>query len=252
MGFFKKRNKETASEAPASQEASPWDDMAAAANQQRAEQEQRKEMERQNSERQQRKIIAALLLGNGGVDPSPFMHHDVGVSEDMRDAYLDKVANNEIGDRQYRELLKGIGDPFLDAGNPSLQEKSERALSRVSSAYEHRILLLLPQMDRLSGGMLDMDHGTGSAKAQDIEAFYQKYPSPVDFERDSQSFLHEVGMKDRKDLQGYAAKMESLKKGLYGKKQEYWNQIKDLRDEATDYQLREQKRRERSGESGQY
>ncbi len=232
MGLLKRGNKEQRAESAPDSAASKWENLSKQIKFESAE-----DKKKTNAERQQRKIITALLLGNGGVDSEPFHHHDVEVSEEARDAYLDKVATREIGDKQYRELLNNVGDPYLDKDNPTVAEKGERAFSKFSSAYEHAILQAMTVEGRITKG----------TRPEDMKKFYDRYPTPMDFENVSNLFLRFISEKNQEELPEYTKKMESFKQKVYGKKQEYWTQIKNLRDEAMDMNLR----RERSAERNQ-
>ena len=252
MGFFKRKNKGESSSKSEQQETfsgdsqSQWEKMAQDAEKERTE--------RLNAERQQKKIIAALLLGNGGVDPSPFDPNKgpINISEDGRQAYLDKVVNREIGDDQYRELLGIVGDRRLDApvapGMDPFVVKAKRATDTFNSAYEWAILRGV-----MTGHTPSMEHGIAgsSSDIDNLANFYQHFKTPLDFEKASEAFLGKVRVEQGSEYANFQKKMESFKKKVYGKKQEYWDQIKALRDEATDFQLREQKYRERTGENGQ-
>lgn len=249
MGLFRNRNKGEAPSRSEQQEnydnsnssQSQWERMAQQAESERAK--------RLSSERQQRKIIAAILLGNGDIDQSAIDARDVNVNEDVRQAYLDKVVQGEIGDVQYRELLKHVGDPKLDAPvdsemNPTAV-KAMRATNTFDSAYEWAILRGV-----MSGQVPNMDNAI-SPSGSDIDrlmGFYRQYPTPLDFENNSNAFLSAVGASQRSEYASFQRKMESFKLKVYGKKQEYWEQIKELRHEATDFDYRRQKQQERMRE----
>ncbi len=253
MGFFRKKNKGESSSKSEQQEnigdssQSPWEKM--------AQEAERERMQRLKADRQQKEIIASLLLGNGGVDLSPFDPNrgQINMGEDARQDYLDKVVNREIGDDQYRQLLSNINDETLDApvvpGMDPLVVKAKRATDTFSSAYEWAILRGV-----MTGHIPNMEHGIAGSNS-DIDRlsnFYQHFQTPLDFERVSDAFMGKVRVEQGSEYANFQKKMESFKKKVYGRKQEYWDQIKALRDEATDFQLRDQKRRERSGENGQY
>jgi len=223
MGIFNRRGGEKASRNQESANGqSGWDNMDVPFQGGR-QAEQQKTAEELSAERQQRKILAAFALGeNGHVSNEPFKHHDVSVNEDTRDAVLEMMARGKIGKRQEDELINDIRSPLQQNGYDSVMQS-------LGTRQEKRILTSMSEtgFDRWQ-----------DASTNDLETFIKMYPSPRSFEEQSKRFLEMIHLNNSEEkYQQYVGAMESFKRKVYGKKQEYWEQVKALRLEADEKKL---------------
>ena len=179
------------------------------------------DMETLDAERQQRKIITAFLYGKNG--------HPNGINlnefeappmpKGGRDIFLDSLAKGYIPLESERELLSMIKDPVSRKGLEKVKEA-------IQSKHELRIL------GQMTHGELGFLH-FGNLNSQDLGLFLEKYPLPMDFEKVSAEFLSaiELGNGKEKRLE-YEQSMRDFKKKIYGKRQEYWERLKELHYEA--------------------
>lgn len=182
---------------------------------------QEADKETRNAERQQRKVIAAFLYGRNG--------HPDGIRLDEfeapslprggRDKFLDRLAKGQITPESEKEFLASIKDPVSRDGLEKVKES-------LQSRHELRIL------GQMTHGDLGFSHWN-ELSSQDLGIFLEKYPLPMDFEKASAWFLSAMesrnGVKKRLE---YEQSMRDFKSKVYGKRQEYWERLKELHDEA--------------------
>lgn len=172
-----------------------------------------------NLARQERKIIASFAYGQDGhPDLSYINYADVEVSQDMHDAVIDGIAQGVISRSQEREFLSDIRTPsdFADG--------AQKTMDRINSRQERRILA-----DMTGVGFYNWQN----TSANDIREFLRKYPTPIDFESMAENFLNDIerdnGIEKRRE---YERSMANFRMAIYGKREEYWQRIKALEDEA--------------------
>lgn len=176
---------------------------------------ERKTAEQLDAERQQRKIVAALMPGRGEVDVSVIGESDVALPNGAREAVLDMIASGEIGEKEERYFIGRIQDPVRRDG-------AESVFDELRSKHELRILGVMV------GGREGFDNwqnlGAGS-----VGGFVRRFPQPMDFEAVAEGFLDDIERNnDAEKRAEYERAMESFKLKLYGKKYEYWKQMKAL------------------------
>lgn len=175
---------------------------------------EKKSAEAENNERQKRKIIAVLLYGDKKYIEAP----DVTLNEGDEDKLLDEIGSGRIGAREERQLLTSIKDPISKHG-------AEKVYGGMSDDKHQRRIL-----SYMVGGRFDEWDKTG---APTLEAFRQKFPTPMDFEITSETFLNDIKRSNPDEkYQEYLKDMEAFKKNVYGKRLEYWERIKELNSAA--------------------
>ena len=219
MGIFNRRGGEKAGRnRESANDRTGWENMAAPAQDTAAE--QRRNAELQNAQRQQRKIVAMLAgsADGGEVDTRLIGQHDVDVDDGTREDVLDRMADGRITDQQKQQIVHDVQGPMNVKGGP------ERIMEGMTEKHERRIL------SSMSGRGFD---SWEYVDPSDIAEFRMHYPNPVDFERDSAAFLDMIESGNGKaKRQEYEQAMDSFKHRVYGKKQEYWDQIKALESES--------------------
>lgn len=177
--------------------------------------------ERENAEakRQQRKIMAALCQGGGQVNRGMIAMHDIELSQNAEDRVHEMIRSGEVGDREYAILLGSIKDPITRDGEGEV-------MRGMSDKHELRILGYMVK----GGDGFNHYDGMGT---KELAGFRAKYPLPMDFEEASKEFIDKIGAvnTDQKRRE-YEEAMQQFKLRVYGKRQEYWDQIKAIRDEA--------------------
>ncbi len=212
MKLFKRKNHEAVAENTVNNSQSNWDNMSSVSFNRNAG-EQVKSAELSSSERQQKKIIAAYALGSdyyGSVIRSD--GRDIG--DNVLNDGMNKLASGQISRNEKNNFLKRIKSPISD------ERDFDRVLDSVSTKHEKRILAAFS-----SAGFNNYDN----VSVSDIKTFRNEYPTPMDFEEASAAFLDNIekgnGPEERRE---YESAMESFKRKLYGKQNEYWNQMKEI------------------------
>ena len=174
-----------------------------------------------NADRRQRKIITALLYMENG-------HPNYGILKRFeappmprggRGIFLDRLTEGQITPENERELLNATESPVARDG-------VELVMDSLQSKHERRIL---GQITRGDEGF----HNWDSLGQDDLTSFLKKYPLPMDFENTSTELLSAIELKnDKKKRLEYEQAMRDFKKKIYGKRQEYWEQLKELHREA--------------------
>ena len=222
MGIFNRRGGEKADRA-AEQGAgkSNWDNMDAVPFSGGRNQEAAKSQEQLDAERQQRKIIAALYgARDGHVDTEAFKYHDVQLNDGVRSVVLDRISDGTITPDLEDDLIDGIRGPL------QYNHGSEKVMNDLNTRHEMRILT------SMAGAGFDKWQ---TANPHDLERFVALYPNPRSFEEQSAKFLDMIktANSDAK-YREYVAAMDNFKHKVYGKKQEYWDQIQELHVQASE------------------
>ena len=177
--------------------------------------------EQYNNARQQRKIIAVLGNRYGGDEVSDAYLNtpDVAVSEEERNRVLDELASGLITDTDKRNLLERITRPS------DLENGLRNVYLGLNSKHEKRILAEMTQAG--------FDNWQNVSES-DLSSFLRSYPTPMDFDNRANSFLDSIedgsGLQKRQE---YEQAMRAFYQKVYGKRDEYWQNIKSLEDEAT-------------------
>ena len=192
------------------------------------------EARRMDGLRQQRKAVKVLATGN--VD---FIgEHDVDIS-DVEKVQVSKQLHAGELDNEVTQLLQTIQSPFSNSENERI------ALYDGILAHED----LAEQLDGLLRGQ-NQDAVYMSkvhAPIQWFDAFVEKYPTPDKYEHSIQEIIqqHEKEIQlqptsDRSDMlkmdirfrKKELAQHQPVLGRIYGKRFDYWNQIKALRESA--------------------
>lgn len=165
---------------------------------------------RLNAARQQNKIVETMLTGDLNM-----LVGEVPEQQGRRDAYIDMIAEGQIDEAKERWLLNAIQDPIRRDG-PEVMFSTKV----VGDKHQMRILGAMT-----SAGF----NGYERTSAQSVQEFMSRYPLPMDFEEDSTAMLEDVREHNspEKYVQ-YQEAMERFKHSMYGKRQEYWDQMKIL------------------------
>lgn len=177
--------------------------------------------EQLNADRQQRKIIAAFLDEKNGQPNYGILNQFEAppMSKGGRDIFLDRLAKGQITPENEKELLNMIKSP-IDRDGVELVKNS------LQSKHELRILGQMTRGDEGFSNWYNLNQ-------DDLANFLAKYPLPMDFEDDSARLLSDIGSNNSREKRlEYEQAMRDFKKKIYGKRQEYWEQLKKLHHEA--------------------
>lgn len=172
------------------------------------------DVQARNAVRQQNKIVEAVLTGDVSLLAGEVPEH-LG----RRDTYIDMVAEGQIGAPQERWVLEAIKDPISRDG-------PEKVFTTKIVGDKHQM--------RILGAMTAAGFGGYErTSAQSVQEFMEKYPLPMDFEADSVAMLEDVQQHNSSEKYAqYQEAMKRFKRSVYGKRQEYWDQMKVLDAEA--------------------
>ncbi|MBR2544220.1 protein phosphatase 2C domain-containing protein [Candidatus Saccharibacteria bacterium] len=177
--------------------------------------------EQLNADRQQRKIITALLyMENGHPNYSILKRFEAPpMPRGGRDIFLDRLTEGQITPENERELLNAIESPVARDG-------VELVMNSLQSKHERRIL---GKMTRGDDGFSNWQ----SLGRDDLTSLLKKYPMPMDFENASTEFLSDIELSNNREKRlEYEQSMRDFKNKIYGRRQEYWEQLKELHSEA--------------------
>ena len=180
------------------------------------------ERKQANMERQKRKLIAYF----GGRGEEAFAHSDVEIS-DSEQALTYKKLNSPTYDRaKINRLLDNIAAPMDEAaGGPYAVD---RVAEKISHDSNMMLVLGRATIENYQGDFI------GESQCADLIGKIKQFcPSPADFEDrfsgQMQGFYEMYGA-DAYDA--FRTGVDSFMQTVYGKRNEYWQGIKQLRNEA--------------------
>jgi len=158
--------------------------------------------------------------------------------EEIKEHFLNRLTKGEITDEHFKKLIQEIETPF----------QNEKRLPRL---YENIILdrqikdiifEIILKDDMRKEKMKETQEKSPDVfdsliTQESIEFLFETYPNPIIFEEKLENYLslfwEEIEKKQSAGKkQDYQISLIKLKKIIYGKQQEYWNQIKLLKKEA--------------------
>lgn len=190
--------------------------------------------EQQKAERQQRKITAYLLYGKNGVYiETP----DVNLNSGDEDRLSERLSNGSITRADERDLLLDIHSPITEQGGAKvyLNIRGNTHYSRILGYYQR--------------GKDGFDHPQQNTPA-DFENFAKQFPTPIEFDEHIGTILEDIkSTQSLAKYKEYVRDIEAFKHEVYGKRQEYWEQINALEYKAEKWKA--QRESEKSAEKGE-
>ena len=169
------------------------------------------------NELQQNKIVAVLDSGDLELLDSKEAQVDSG----DRDLLLKKIAYGEIPQEKFRELIENRKLPVSYENANAVED----LFNRIESDKQMRAIVA--EFSYIKSSNRDL------VKKPDLVRFLRGHQDPSLFEPLAQKFLVQIealnGTKKRKE---YEEKMRALTSMVFGERQEYWDQIKLLKQEA--------------------
>ena len=175
--------------------------------------------EAMNRARQERKIIAVFGTRQGDfLDYSYINAHDVRIDDSMRDEVMRDLASGAITDADKKAFLHHIKLPTDREGGITA------TFQKLSSKHEKRILAEMTPV-----GFNNWRNASGV----DLLDFLRTYPTPMDFDAAASEFLDRIGrLNGQQKRQEYEQAMASFRQKVFDKREEYWQRIKALENEA--------------------
>ena len=221
MGIFR-RGGEAKKNNGINEQATGWENMGDPYGDARAKQEAIAQREEANRLRRERKLIAAFAYRQGEQSDTSFLNqYDVRISNEMRNAVVADMASGAITRTQEKELLECIALPSdFQGGFP-------KTMSKLGTKHEKRILA------RMSSAGFSNWNRVSEANLQE---FLYQYPTPMDFDNAAQAFIDEIEYQNGPQKRSeYEEAMASFRKKVYGKREDYWQCIRGLENEAYQY-----------------
>ncbi len=173
----------------------------------------------QVNEKQQSKIIASLESGYIG-----FASESEAIEESQRDEYLKKIAEGKIGEKDYKKVLQNVRPPIFqekDISNPTQLYES-------ISENEHQQALIA----KITKGSVNEKE---NVTPKEIYTILRKYHDPISFEKDLNNYLTQLEKQKSPEFRAKYEKVlqpNNLMHKMFGKQQEYYEQIKLMEKEA--------------------
>lgn len=175
--------------------------------------------------RQQRKLVNYYL--SGGRLETIFNQRDANVTQDDKSRALVMIQNGQVSRDMQHNLLESINGPLT----PNPQMPREAQLQRVLGSIETN-----PIKIHIFESVIGFNPGQSQrVQTGDLEKFCHSNPTPMEFDAAANKFLQQfdASTKSGKEaLRLYSAAMRQFKYDVYGKQQEYFDQMKVLEKEA--------------------
>jgi len=173
------------------------------------------------NEYQQNKIIAALNSQNSDI----LFGEAVEISDEQREKFLQKLSGEEIKEEDIKKLILNIRPPIQEEKDP---DNPIKLFGKVSNhEHYHQMTSFLAEL-----AIGDFNRGR-ELNPPNLAELLQRYPDPITFEKATQKILKEIGSKiSLEKYNEFKKSLEELNLILYGKRAEYYNQIKLLQKEA--------------------
>ena len=178
-------------------------------------------------ERQQRKIVAFF---NGVMDAAGLPDADISSSE--KQDFCERLANGEISLEDKKQLLNSIAGPEHQYGAGAvytgLAQGKNGQLRRIRCIEGNEHLQKMTSLFIGRGFQRGAEVG-----ASGVAEFWRRYETPIDFESDAEQFLEDIRQNNSPaKYREYQRDMRELKLVMFGKRQEYWEQLQLLEQEA--------------------
>jgi hypothetical protein len=177
--------------------------------------------------RQQNKIIQLIESGN----PEVLSQNLAGVSASERSSFLEKLTNGTLSDDELdKKVIAEIARPL---------SQSQGGIENFTNE-----LYRSGKMPEILGAMQDALYGSNRRRQDstffqspeymqdEISRFLQKFPTPRSFEASQAGRTYTNDSLGRASQREDGSLLENFKMLMYGKKYEYWKQIKILKQEA--------------------
>jgi len=173
------------------------------------------------NEYQQNKIIAALNSQNSDI----LFGEAVENSDERRKEFLQKLSGGEIKEEDIKKLILNIRPPIQEEKDPNNPIKLFGKV--LNHEHYHQMTSFLAEL-----AIGDFNRGR-ELNPTNLAELLQRYPDPITFEKATQKILKEIGSKiSLEKYNEFKKSLEELNLILYGKRAEYYNQIKLLQKEA--------------------
>lgn len=175
------------------------------------------EAERKSRDRQKQKLEAFYLSGG---NYNYIFGAEVGLSEKSQKEAHELIRKGAVSRNLEDQLLRRINGPM------STEEGAEKVYEAIRADGQKKRIL-----GYFSAG--NQGWNTARIAPEDLTIFYRENPTPMYFEEKSQALLAKIKeTQTESKYKQYEQSMDSFKKTIYGKKQEYFEAMKELHEEA--------------------
>jgi hypothetical protein len=176
------------------------------------------------NKRQQEKIVKSLLDNNSEVLGQYDVQEDESAKLLARKTLLDYILQGRITDQDFEKLLRSIAAPA--EGNSPNKTELDDVFEKIIIDRRFRLMIA-------SFGLGDAERES-SLKAGDVQAFLKRFPDPQVWDQYKHAFLSHRKAEGSSKIDIYKKLFREFEVIFYGKRQEYWDQIKLLIAEAYD------------------
>lgn len=176
-----------------------------------------------NRARQENKAIGMALYG-----PSVIAKPDINISGQDRERLYQQINGGGFGPDQQSALLSQIAPPSRAHGGTS-----EAVFATLDDKHSRRIFAFV-------NGIPDGAEGLRGISSSIVDATLERYPTPIEFNVKADEMLARLRTNNTEaKCQEYARDLETFKRQLYGKRQEYYEVFQELTEKAKQYQARQ-------------
>lgn len=180
---------------------------------------------------QYRKLLAYFLSGDLNAINLP----DAKVNQNDAWRVYESMATGRIGKTEEKKVLQSIAGPRHQytpqqvlVGIAADSTGTERRIPGIGNDKHMRRILA-----HLTG--TGFSHPEQVAE-ENVADFWRRYETPADFEDDAAEFLSTIKQYNSADkYKEYTESMQNFKNVMFGKQQEYWDQIKRMEKDAQNY-----------------
>ena len=184
--------------------------------------------------KQQNKLITYFATGE-----NIFLHSgEVIIDDESRQSVLDRMGTGDIDRNQKIDALMCVASP-MDLREP---EAIFADLEQSSNINQIKGILACFDFQRSDYDITPFKVENFSrrehANSDSLISFFDKYQEPISFKYAEEEFIKLIAYKNgEKKADQYRDSMSQLKMAVFGNRQEYYNQIQLIQDEANQKQL---------------
>ena len=169
------------------------------------------------AQRQRDKIVYYMTYGNKTPEGNYVLsENNVELQKNDERDFLKKIQDGAIGDNEFKTLLSEIAPPIKNGRNTP-----EEVFSKIENNDKAKRILA-----QFTTGNEALSDRVGQ---YDLRRFVDTFPEPISFNPKADEFLSKI---PEQQIELYKIGMSDLKKAVFGKQMEYYNQIQYLKDKA--------------------
>ena len=183
----------------------------------------------QRNPRQERKLSAALIYMNEQIRNPYYFSNDYenGLRRIINsdDATPEAANLSQVHAKIQRgEITDQTASAVISKINPDVRRSPEMVMQSLSAREQN----IFGYFTRIGWG-----NNWNQATPQDLSEFYQKFPTPIEFEQSESHFLDRIeALNSPSKRKDYEKAMESFKQHVFGKRYEYYRAYQGIKADA--------------------